>query len=77
MGKEILETNTASFWLTNDGIIQAVIKKDVKLILKDAIENVGVMKNIASPPRLLFADIRLVKSVSKELRDYFASNEVA
>jgi len=77
MKKEIIETSTASFWLHNDGIIQSVIKKDAKLILKDAIENVEIMEKIGSPPRLLFADIRLVKSVTKELRDYFASKEVA
>ena len=77
MGKEIIETSTASFWLNDEGIIQAVIKKDAKLILKDAVENVEIMERIGSPPRLLFVDIRLVKSVTKELRDYFASKEVS
>ena len=77
MKSEIRHTSSAKIWLDEEDIIRAVITKDTRLTLKDAVENVSTIAKCTDEPRFLLADVRCVNSVSVELRDYFASVEVA
>jgi len=70
------ESTTAKFKLDKDGIIHAIIIKDADLNVENAIENIEIIEKIAAPPRYLFADLRLVNSVTRDLRKYFASEKI-
>jgi len=77
MDNEIIITSSAKIWLDKDEIIRAEIKNGAKLTLEDAIENIKIFEKIGKEPRLLLADIRNIKSATKEIKGYFSSEEVS
>ncbi|MBC7865317.1 MAG: hypothetical protein IAF38_20240 [Bacteroidia bacterium] len=66
--------NTCFFtWLDEFGICHTEVKENSVIELKDAVENKEDVLTIAGekiPPILV--DLRKIKSISKEARDYFA-----
>ncbi|PCH67257.1 MAG: hypothetical protein COC01_06255 [Bacteroidetes bacterium] len=74
----ILETQSGSTHLREDGIIHFTAKKDCREDLESAKENIEVIRKIAGNQiRPLLVDLRGYVSQTKESRDYYASDEMA
>ncbi|MDH5476638.1 MAG: STAS/SEC14 domain-containing protein, partial [Cyclobacteriaceae bacterium] len=77
MKKDFVKTRTAKIWKDEDGIIHTELDKSSELTLEDGIENINVIEKMNQGSSVLvLSDIRNVKSVSKEHRDFFSSERV-
>jgi hypothetical protein len=72
MGDKI-QTNTASVWLNDEGIVEAVFRDDVVDTLENAKENVRAgIEAGGGIKRPLLLDISRLRSMTKEARTYYA-----
>lgn len=70
---KIIENKCFYTWLDQYGICHSVVKDDATVELADAVENKEDVKTLAGdniPPILV--DIRKIKKMSEEAREYFA-----
>ena len=71
-------TSTVNIWLEENGIIYMVDLPGAEETLNNAIENVAtVWKASDGIKRPVLIDIRQLKSITKEAREYYASKETA
>jgi len=79
MKNEIFETRTVKIWLGEDGILRMVgIKPNASVTLTEAKENFDAcVKASKGKKRPLFVDIRQIKSVDRESRQYTAGEATA
>ncbi len=69
MENEVIETKTAKVWLGDDGIIRAIALPDLKVTLEIIKEvNAHIKKLYKGKKVPVFADIRGVKSITREAR---------
>jgi len=56
-----------------DGVARTVVKTDAEIVLEDAMENSSYINSLPGPARFaLLVDVRPIKSITKEARDYFS-----
>ena len=73
-----LETPQAKFWFLEQGIIYKKINQDVEQSLEDALFDVKKLKEaIDGAMTPLLVDIRFMKSISVEAREYYSGEEAA
>jgi hypothetical protein len=71
-------TRTVRIWLGDDGIIRMVDLPGTEEALEDAVENVKTVWNVSEgKKRPVLIDIRGLKSITREARQYYASGETA
>jgi hypothetical protein len=74
--KEVIETRSARIWLGDDGIARSRGKVTENSTVEDARDFVSAFAKLANgKARPLLADIREMKSISKEVRNFFANDE--
>ncbi len=68
-----IESGSSHLWLDEDGILIAVNKPTSLHDLKDALENLGLTKELSQgKPRPLLVDMTGIKSMSREAREEYA-----
>ncbi|MDH5542460.1 MAG: hypothetical protein OEY64_05805 [Nitrospinota bacterium] len=74
IASEVIQTRIASIWLGNDGIIRCVNRPDSNETLEDAQAFSSAVKKL-SPEKIhpALADIRNIKSTTREARRHYAS----
>ncbi len=78
MESEVTETSIAKVWLDEEGIIREKINEGSVIELEEAKEEIAAYSSFCKEKkRPLLVDIRGVKSVSAEARNYFAGEEGA
>ena len=76
MENNTVVTQSAKYWLGEDGIIRGVITSTDEHTLPFAMENSEAVKKIADKvKRPLFSDIRKCKSITHEARTHYAREE--
>ena len=76
MEKKVMETRTNRVWLREDGIVHAVCKPQAVITLDDAKENIDAAAKVTVEKKSpLFIDLRPIKSVTREARTIYSSNE--
>ena len=76
MYNEVVETNSASFWIDEDNILNVKCKGFESIQIEHAIVDIETCIRIAKkPPVLLIADISEIKSISSEARDLYSSEK--
>jgi hypothetical protein len=74
---QVIETRTAKVHLREDGIIQSDTFPNAEISLGDAIDNTSAGKQISEGiKRPVLVNLGQVKSLSREARIYFGSDEV-
>ena len=71
-------TRTVRIWIGDDGIVRMVDLPGAEEVLEDAVENLATIRNVSEnkkPPIMI--DIRELKSITREARKYYASEETA
>ena len=60
-------------WMGKDGIVRTVVKEGSEIVLKDAKLNSEVVNSFPDPgPYPIIVDTRLIRSITKEARDYLS-----
>ena len=78
MKSEVIETSIGKVWLDEEGIIRDKLKEGSVIELKEAKEEIAAYSSFCKEKkRPQLVDIRGVKSVSAEARNYFAGEELA
>ena len=73
----VLETPTAKYWLI-ENIIYGIINKNAEQTLNDAMYNTRMVKEtLKGKISPVLIDIRLMKSISAEAREYYSGEDVA
>jgi len=73
---EAVGTRTSNLWMLDESIIYIEKKPDVEIRLEDAIENNQVILAISKSNKWsLLIDIRSIKSISKEAREYYSDDK--
>lgn len=75
MKRKVIKTNTAKIWLDDDGIVWIMNLANSKTNLENAKKNVAATKMFGPKKRPLVVDISQIKSISREAREYFATDE--
>ncbi len=76
MEGELIETRTARIWLGEDGIIRSIVLRNAEQVLADVKENIAALVEVSQgKKRPLLVDIRIMKSVDREAREYLAGDE--
>lgn len=70
-----IETKTAKIWLGEDGIIHSINLPGSQTSLEDAKKAIHIAETYGDKKRPLYVDISKIKSVSREARTYFTSEE--
>ena len=74
--KPVFETRAFKVWLGEDGITRTIVKPGVKVTLTDAKERIAAVSRCTGGRRLpVLADVRGIKGISREARQYMAGNE--
>jgi hypothetical protein len=78
MSDEVIEIRTARIWREPEGFVRVVVLPDARLDLADAEEIIGATAELGrGQPIPSFADIREIKSVTRQARLYFVGKEAA
>jgi len=78
MENEVILTRVAKVWLGENGIVQLNNFPNTQETLADAKENIAAVAKASQGRRLpLLADLRNLKSIDREAREYYAGNEAA
>ncbi len=72
---EPIKTRTARIWLGEDGIIRNIIMPGAEQTLADIQENIGSYASFGKESYPILADLRTMKSITREGRQYAASEE--
>lgn len=73
-----IETRTSKISLLEESIVLIEEKQGAEIILHDAIEVTKTVSEIVKQGRWgILTDLRSIKSISKEARDYYSKNEMA
>jgi len=76
MKKREIETRTSKIILSEDGFIRYISLPGAEVTLKDAKEYVNIQTELTKGEKLLnLSDLREVKSIDREARDYLAGEE--
>lgn len=71
-------SRVASIWVGDDGIARIIHVPGAEVTLEDARETMTVYKKLNNGKRLpLFIDTKTMKSLSREARHFYASDEAA
>jgi len=77
MENEIIETRTAKIWLGEDSIFRLIYSPKVEVKLDDAREITAAQYKLLKGKKLpLLADTREMKSIDREARQHFKSEEI-
>lgn len=69
----VVELRTYYTWMGADGIARTKVKQGAEIVLDDAKENSRVVNSLeGSATFSLIVDTRMIKSITKEARDYFS-----
>jgi hypothetical protein len=78
MENEVVVTRSAKIWLGEDGIVRSIEPRAEAVTLAYTKEIFSaILKVSKGKKRPFLADIRKIKSVDRESREYFASEEVS
>lgn len=77
MCEKVIKTKTAKIWLGKDGIVRIINRAGSQTDLKEAKMNVVATEKFGDRKRPTFMDISNIRSISKEARTYFSSNEAS
>jgi len=78
MEDEVILTRTAKIWLGEDGITRITYFRNTEDMLVDAKEMVATVWNINKGKKTsLLVDKRVIKSMDREAREYYAGEEAA
>ncbi len=78
MEREEIITQTAKFWLGEDGIIRGIILPTAEHTLTDAKENTEASEKLSKGEKHpVFIDLRKCKSITSEARAHYARKEAA
>lgn len=74
--QEVIYTRTAKIWIGNDNIIRKVFHERAEETLKDALESMEAMKQMAKGRRLpMLIDLSNAHTISPEARTYYTGND--
>ena len=77
MKNEVIETRTAEIWLDQDGIIHYKVLPGVEVTIDDTREYVKIQCGLTKNKKVLnLTDLREVKSITHEAREYLSGEEV-
>jgi len=73
----VIQTRTCKVWLGEDGIVHVVVSPVSDRSLPDAVEDFQAITKVSlGKRRPVFADLREIKSTSKESRSYYSGDEI-
>lgn len=73
---KVIELRAFTTWLGNDGICYTVVRPNVSIVLKDALENSVSIKEISGDTIYpLLVNLKEINSISKEARDHFSMQD--
>lgn len=73
---KVMELRAFTTWLGNDGICYTVVRPNVSIVLKDALENSVSIKEISGDTIYpLLVNLKEINSISKEARDHFSMQD--
>jgi len=76
MEKEVIETRTAKIWFGEHGIIRYTILPKAEVTLDDTREYVRIQSKLTKTKKILnLTDIRKVKSIEREAREFLMGEE--
>ena len=69
------ETRVFKTWIGKEGICHTVVKPKAEIRIEDTIKNTELVKEISNGNTYpMLVDIRVIKSINKPARDYFATH---
>ena len=73
---KVIELRAFTTWLGDDGICYTVVRPNVSIVLKDALENSVSIKEISGDTIYpLLVNLKEINSISKEARDHFSMQD--
>ncbi len=77
MSRKYIETKTSRIWLGKDGIVRIIKFPGSVTNLEEARQDVIATKKFGKKKRPRFVDISKIESVTKEAREYYASEDAS
>ena len=77
MENEVITTKVAKLWMGEDNIVRASYAQNANITLKDVQDVIEIyLKLTNGKPYPLLADVRHIKSLTREAREYSVKQEV-
>lgn len=77
MKSKIIETKIAKVWMSGNNICYAELLPGIEIEINGAKENVSALKNVCGDKKTpIIIDSRNIKSMDRESRIYFSSEEI-